>query len=262
MKKRLFFVIFALFFASCGIDAPEPNEYEAFRCIEEPEARVYYPEETMIFKFNMPVNPNSLNGFSVSSENTGKLDSAEVSGNQIRIMPPLPAEDNIFVTLTSALKSIDNKPLMTGEQFTENKDIRELVYETGKKLPEVAEIIPDDSKSRSVAVRFDSEVEIKVRDVDPRPEDMVVKKLRSFTSLSVSFLFRYRKLTVILVPVGKVEGDDVIACAGEINLHAIRCKHQVIVYQYTRSRSDLHGNLAEVFGESDQKHIPVDHSNN
>lgn len=173
MKERLFFVISALFCASCGIDVPEANEYEAFRCTEEPEARVYYPEETMIFEFNMPVNPNSLSGFSVSSENTGKLDSIEVSGNQIRILPPLPAEDNIFVTLTSALKSIDNKPLMTGEQFTENKEVKELLYETGKKLPEVAEIIPDDSKSRSIAVRFDSKVEIKIRDIDPRPDDMM-----------------------------------------------------------------------------------------
>ena len=173
MRKLIFYTAFAVFFVSCGIDAPEPNDYEAFRCVEEPEERVYYPEETIVFKFNMPVNPNSLNGFSVSSENTGKLDSIEVSGNSVRILPPLPAEDNLFVTLTSALKSIDNKPLMTGERFTENKEVMELVYETGKKLPEVAEIIPDDSKSATIAVRFDSAVEIKIKDVEPRPEDMM-----------------------------------------------------------------------------------------
>jgi len=174
MRKVIFYTIFAVFFVSCGMDVPEPNVYEAFRCTEEPEERVYYPEEKMVFKFSDDVNPNSVaTGFSVSSENTGKLESIEVSGNSVTILPPLPAEDNIFVTMTSALKSIDNRPLMTGEQFTENKEVRELLYETGKKLPEVAEIIPDDSKSATVAVRFDSPVEIKIKDIEPKPEDMM-----------------------------------------------------------------------------------------
>ena len=174
MKKALFLLIFAIFCVSCGIDAPEPNVYAPFRCVEEPENRVYYPEEKLIFKFNSDVNPNSvMSGFSVSSENTGKLESIEVSGDTVSVLPPLPAEDNIFITMTSALKSSDNRPLMTGEQFTENKEIREFVYETGKKLPEVAEIIPDDSKSKTVAVRFDSEVDIKFSDIEPKPEDMM-----------------------------------------------------------------------------------------
>lgn len=173
MRKAVFPAIFAIFLISCGIEAPESGVYETFRCTEYPEERVYYPEETMVFKFNMPVNPNSLNGFVVSSENLGKLDSVEVDGDSVRILPPLPAEDNIFVTMTPALKSSDNRPLMTGEKFSENREIVELLYETGKKLPEVAEIIPDNSKSKTVAVRFDSEVEIKFPDVEPKPEDMM-----------------------------------------------------------------------------------------
>ena len=174
MRKALFTVIFAVFCVSCGLDAPEPSVYAPFRCVEEPENRVYYPEEKLVFRFNSDVNPNSVaTGFSVSSENLGKLDSIEVSGDTVTVLPPLPAEDNIFITMTSALKSSDNRPLMTGEQFSENKEIRELLYETGKKLPEVAEIIPDDSKSMAVAVRFDSGVEIKFSDIEPKPEDMM-----------------------------------------------------------------------------------------
>ena len=173
MKKLCLSAIFAVLTVSCGIDEPVPNDYEPFTCTEYPEERVYYPEETIVFKFNMPVNPNSIKGFSVSSENAGELDSVEVSGKSVKILPPLPAEDNLFVTLTSALKSIDNKPLMTGEQFSENKEVKEFVYETGIKLPEVAEIIPDDSKSAAVAVKFDSSVEIKIKDVEPKPEDMM-----------------------------------------------------------------------------------------
>ena len=174
MKKVLFYAVFLFFCASCGIDEPEKNDYEPFVCTGYPEERVYYPEETIIFKFNMPVNPNSLKGFSVSSENAGTLESVEASGNSVKILPPLPAEDNLFVTLTSALKSEDNKPLMTGEMFTENKEVKEFVYEIGRKLPEVAEIIPDDSKSAAVAVKFDSSVEIKIKDVEPKPADMMV----------------------------------------------------------------------------------------
>ena len=174
MKKALFLLISSIFCVSCGIDAPEPNVYTPFRCVGEPEERVYYPEEKLVFKFSSDVNPNSIAaGFSVSSENLGKLESIEVSGDTVTVLPPLPAEDNIFITMTSALKSSDNRPLMTGEQFTENKEIRELFYETGKKLPEVAEIIPDDSRSRSVALRFDSGVNIKFPDIEPRPEDMM-----------------------------------------------------------------------------------------
>ena len=209
MKKVLFFTIFAILCVSCGIDAPEANDYEPFICTGYPEERVYYPEESIVFKFNMPVNPNSLSGFSVSSENLGKLDSIEVSGNSVKIMPPLPAEDNLFVTLTSALKSMDNKPLMTGEMFSENKETKELIYEIGKKLPEVAEIIPDDSKSATVAVRFDSSVEIRVKDVEPRPEDMMKveewyifvfdKPLNSFKILSARSLERDHTLENIEV---------------------------------------------------------------
>ncbi|MBQ3369246.1 lamin tail domain-containing protein [bacterium] len=174
MRKVLFTVISAVFCISCGLDAPEPNVYAPFRCVEEPENRVYYPEEKLVFKFNSDVNPNSVaSGFSVSSENVGKLESIVVSGDTVTVLPPLPAEDNIFITMTSALKSSDNRPLMTGEQFSENKEIRELLYETGKKLPEVAEIIPDDSRSMTAAVRFDSAVEIKFSDIEPKPEDMM-----------------------------------------------------------------------------------------
>lgn len=173
MKKLFLPAFFVVLCISCGIEAPEENAYEPFVCTGFPEDRVYYPEETIVFRFNMPVNPNSLKGFSVSSENIGELDSVEVSGDSVKILPPLPAEDNLFVTLTSALKSLDNKPLMTGGEFTENKEVKEFVYETGKKLPEVAEIIPDDSKSATVAVKFDSSVEIKVKDVEPKPSDMM-----------------------------------------------------------------------------------------
>ena len=35
-------------------------------------------------------------------------------------------------------------------------------------------------------------------------------------------LIRHRKLTIVLIPVGKGEGDDVIARVGDVDLQAIR----------------------------------------
>ncbi len=45
MKKMLFMLVTAFFCSSCGIDAPEPDAYAPFRCIAEPEERIYFPEE-------------------------------------------------------------------------------------------------------------------------------------------------------------------------------------------------------------------------
>lgn len=221
MKKEILPLIFALFCASCGIEAPEPNVYTPFRCVGEPENRLYYPEEKLVFKFSSDINPNSVAaGFSVSSENLGKLDSIEVSGDTLTVSP-LPAEDNVFIMLTSALKSSDNRPLLTGEQFTENKEIRELLYETGKKIPEVAEVIPDDSKSAAAAIRFDSEVVIKFSDVEPKPEDMMkvdewyvflfTKSISSFTVKKAKSVERDFELENVKVKLGsdEPEGSDV-----------------------------------------------------
>jgi len=170
--KALIFLLFLLLI-SCQIDKPEKNEYEPFKIQNFPEERVFYPEEKITFVFNMDVNPNSLKGFSATEKDSKEELPVEVEGETVSILPPLPARSSISVTITSALKSFDNKPLMTSEGFSENKETIQIVIPTGTKLPEVESIIPSETKSATVAIRFDSFVEVKFKDVEPVPFDMM-----------------------------------------------------------------------------------------
>ena len=158
---------------SCEIARPEKNEYEPFKIENFPEERVFYPEEKITFVFNMDVNPNSLKGFAVTETDSNDELPVEVEGETVSILPPLPAKSSISVTITSALKSIDNKPLMTSDGFSENKEIIQIVIPTGTKLPEVESIIPSETQSATVAIKFDSLVEVKFKDVEPAPFDMM-----------------------------------------------------------------------------------------
>ncbi|HNW15332.1 MAG TPA: lamin tail domain-containing protein [bacterium] len=171
--KIFVIIIFLVFTASCEIEKPEKSEYEPFVCSEFPESRVFFPEEKISFVFNMDVNPNSLSGFTVKEISSENEIPVEISGDTVSILPPLPAESSLSVTISSALKSIDNRPLMTGDGFSENKELFEITFETGVKLPEIETIIPSENQSSTVAIKFDGNIEIKFKDVDPVPSDMM-----------------------------------------------------------------------------------------
>ncbi|MGI6393327.1 MAG: lamin tail domain-containing protein [bacterium] len=166
------FTIF-IFFSSCEIAKPEVTDYDPFFCEKFPEERVYYPEEKITFIFNMEVNPSTIAGFKAKEEETGDEIQVEIVSNTVSILPPLPAESSVLVTITSALKSIDNRPLMTSEAFSEHKKPIELAFETGVKLPEIEEVIPSDTQSATVALRFDGNIEIKFKEIEPAPVDMI-----------------------------------------------------------------------------------------
>ena len=73
------------------------------------------------------------------------------------------------------------------------------------------------------------------------------------------FLICYRKLTVILVPVGKGEGDNVIPRIGNVDLQAVGCLDGSVINGGPCSRGNLHGHLAKVFGEHHTKRpFPMD----
>ena len=46
-------------------------------------------------------------------------------------------------------------------------------------------------------------------------------------------LIRHRKLTIVLIPVGKGEGDDVIARVGDVDLQAVRRSYRKAFYVTT-----------------------------
>ncbi|HSW60040.1 MAG TPA: lamin tail domain-containing protein [bacterium] len=172
MKLIMIITVF-IFLSACEIERPDKSEYEPFVCSEFPENRVFFPEEKISFVFNMDVNPNSFQGFVAKETSSENEIPVEISGDTVSILPPLPAESSLSVTISSALKSIDNRPLMTGDGFSENKELIEITFETGVKLPEIETVIPSETQSSTVALKFDGNVEIKFKDIEPLPSDMM-----------------------------------------------------------------------------------------
>lgn len=172
MKKSTFIMLIFLF-SSCVINKPAENEYTPFECIERPEQRLYFPEEELIFLFNMDINPLSAQYFKAESVETEESLPFKIEGDAIKVISPLPQLSTISIEISSGLKSVDNLPLMTGETFTENKEPLTLLYETGEKVPEVETIYPDDSKSAAIAVKFDGLVDIKFKNISPVPDDLM-----------------------------------------------------------------------------------------
>ncbi|MBO4441960.1 lamin tail domain-containing protein [bacterium] len=191
-------LLFVSFAVSCSPDPPEKREYEPFVCVDQPEERLYFPEEELVFEFNMPVNENSVSGFSVSCGECENTPQVSVSDNKIRVLSPLPEKSFLDIVITSALKSFDNRPLMIGGAFTEKREIIELSYETGGKLPEVKTVVPDDTKSSTVAVEFDSPVSFNFSDIEPKPLDLLkLEELFVFVYDSPAEAFTIRNVRAI-----------------------------------------------------------------
>jgi len=72
------------------------------------------------------------------------------------------------------------------------------------------------------------------------------------------FLLRHRELTVVFIPVGEGEGDDVVARIGDVVLDAVGGEQRRAVDQSPRVRGDGNGDLAEVLGEGHHKVVAVD----
>jgi len=172
MKNKLM-ITFLLLFISCDLSKPQGNEYDPFVCLIHPENKIYMPEEDITIGFNFEINPDTINGIlAVEPESETELP-VEIIGKNVLIPSPLPAESMVLITIDQALKSVDNKPLKIGENFSEKKETLNFEVETGAKLAEVVEIVPKDTKSATIGVRFDSEVKIDFQKIDPKPLDLM-----------------------------------------------------------------------------------------
>lgn len=171
MRLVALILIFTIAYG-CDINPPKNEEYIPFECTVMPEERIYFPEETIVFSFNMDINHLSSDGFSAVSSISQETLQFKISENSISILPPLPANDKITVLISSQLKSIDNKPLQIGGSFTEEKKIIDVKYETGNALPRIESYFPDDTKSSTIAVKFSSPVEIELKNITPIPENI------------------------------------------------------------------------------------------
>lgn len=172
MKNKILIALL-IFFTGCDISQPDKNEYDPFVCLKHPENRKYMPEENITIGFNYKVNPNTIKGVSaIESENETVLP-VESNEKNVVIPAPLPPESTIIISIAQSLKSIDNKPLMIGDGFSEKKETLEFEIKTGPKLAEVIETIPENTKSATVGVLFDSEIKPDFQKIEPQPYDLM-----------------------------------------------------------------------------------------
>lgn len=171
IKSYVFLLVFLIFYG-CSIKPPDNEEYIPFECTAIAENRLYYPEESITFLFNMDINSLTVEGFKAISKSTSEKLSVDISGSSITIGPPLPADETIAISISSMLKSIDNKPLQIEGEFSEEKKTIEAEYKTGKKLPEIETFFPENSKSATIAVKFESPIKFDIKNTTPVPENI------------------------------------------------------------------------------------------
>lgn len=172
MKNSLaLFLLFMLF--SCNLSTPDKSIYEPFVCLVHPENRTYMPEEIITIGFNFEINPDTIDGVKVTELPTETKLSVKAQKKSIIIEPPLPPESKLLISIDQSLKSVDNKPLMVGEEFSEKKETLNFEITTGPKLAEVAEIIPDDTRSATIGVLFDNKVKLDFQKISPKPVDLL-----------------------------------------------------------------------------------------
>ena len=209
MKNKVLILIF-FFFASCDISQPERNEYDPFVCLKPPEERKYMPEENITISFNYKINPDTVDGVSAIESENETLLPVESNEKNIVIPSPLPPESTIIISIDQSLKSTDNKPLMIGDEFSEKKETLDFEIKTGQKLAEVIETIPENTKSATVGVRFDSEVKIDFQKIEPPPSDLM--KLDNW------IIFSYKN------PVNSITLKDVLSVKRDKTLDKVSIK--------------------------------------
>ena len=74
----------------------------------------------------------------------------------------------------------------------------------------------------------------------------------------LSFSIRHRKLAIILVSVGELERDDVVASVGNVKDYAVGRISGHAGYGIARNRCNINNHLSEVFGENHGERVTVD----
>jgi len=168
MKKLL--LILLIFFMACSLEPPAEREYIPFLLEKMPEERKYYPEETMVFIFNMDIEPNTLSHFKATGKGSKTSLEAVLEANKIIVFPPLPQDDELEIVIGSGLKSVDYKPLFIDFESPSKTGKIEVIYQIGKKVPELLRFLPESGESATVALSFDGEVDLSSAVISPTPE--------------------------------------------------------------------------------------------
>jgi len=240
-RKKMRTIVFILIFTilcGCAINPPENKEYVPFECTSMPEDRLYFPEEPIVFSFNMDINDLSVDGFSAVSSISQEILSFKISGKSISILPPLPANDTIVISITSQLKSVDNKPLQIGGSFSEEKKTLDIEYKTGSTLPEIESYFPDDTKSSAFAVKFSSLVEIDQKNIVPAPEDIF--QIENWLVLVFS-----KPVSTVTIKKAKPADRDVILEDIKITLPETEPVIKDLAIDYTSTDSTISVNITD-----------------
>jgi hypothetical protein len=171
MKHLTLLLTLALF--GCSPETLPDNEYSYFLMTSHPKEKIYYPEDTLEFKFNMEITPSSIEKVEVTVEDGDEIEPTIECSDKTVTISQLPPEKLITVTFLPGLKSIDNRPLVS--MYGDIPSSRELSYTftIGKEFPKILSTVPDDGKiSNSIAFEFSEPVEISRENIAPAPDEL------------------------------------------------------------------------------------------
>ncbi len=155
-------VVFFCGLCSCERFSLPENDYSYFAITEVPEEeRIWYPEEEMIFTFSQAVDAGTLGAVTISYEDDPVHETIVLAEENRVIVKDLLPDAVLSVTFTSALKSVEHKPLVTlsdnGELLTSPFSFS---FTVGPALPQMAKVFPGDSvRSSSIALQFTGPIE-------------------------------------------------------------------------------------------------------
>lgn len=159
-------------FAACQHFTMDTNDYTYFQMVSSPEKRTYYPEENLVFGFNMPVNAQTVENIVVSYSDESECGAVvTASGSNVEISGFLP-EKEIIITFKPGLKSTDGYPLVFLADGLPQKTTAVFSYLFGKGFPKLYSVLPGlDVISNSFVLRFDGDISVSQAEISPVPDE-------------------------------------------------------------------------------------------
>jgi len=173
IKLSLIFFYLSLTISSCGDDRTLPeNSYEFFTILKTPEKEIFYPEDRIIFEFNMPISEKSTDKIVLETEfETETSPIITVRENTLSI-DNLPADNTLYIEFKPGLKSMDNKPLVVIDgSVTSSKNIM-FQFSTGSKFPHL-EPTGKREKAHTMLLSFTDEIDVTKDRISPTPTDLL-----------------------------------------------------------------------------------------
>ncbi|HDT11640.1 MAG TPA: lamin tail domain-containing protein [bacterium] len=171
---KIMAVLIFVFLTACSIEPPQEREYLPFLIEKFPEERKYYPEETMVFVFNMEILEETSGHFKATGIESETVLETRFEANRIFVLPPLPHNDELYIVIGSGLKSVDHKPLFIDTETPSKTGNIEILYEVGGKTPELVTVLPEINYSATIVLSFDGEVDLDKAEIEPVPEEVFV----------------------------------------------------------------------------------------